>query len=160
VAIELAPENLECLRRNFPEEIRAGRVVIYPKGVWDKEDTLTLSVSPTNSAADSVVMRPEGAQEGPRVPLTTIDNLVAELKLDRVDYIKMDIEGAEQNALRGARATLARLHPRLSLSAYHRGDDPARIPELVRSAWPGYRMECGPCADAKTFVRPDVLYFY
>jgi FkbM family methyltransferase len=160
VAIELAPENLECLRRNFPEEIRAGRVVVYPKGVWDKEDTLALNVNPANSAADSVVMHPEGAHEGPRVPLTTIDNLVAELKLDRVDYIKMDIEGAEQNALRGARTTLARLHPRLSLSAYHRGDDPARIPELVRAAWPGYQVKCGPCADGKTFVRPDVLYFY
>ncbi len=160
VAIELAPENLECLRRNFPAEIRDGRVVIYPKGVWDKDDFLTLNVDPNNSAADSVVMRPEKAREGPRVPLTTIDKLVAELGLERVDSVKMDIEGAEQNALIGGRATLAKYHPRLSLSAYHRPEDPKRIPELVREAWPGYNMECGPCADAKTFVRPDVLYFY
>jgi FkbM family methyltransferase len=160
IAIELAPENIECLRRNFSEEIRAGRVVVYPKGVWDKEDFLTLNVDPENSAADSVVMRPGASHEGPRVPLTTIDKLVDELKLARVDYIKMDIEGAEQNALRGARATLGRFHPRMALSAYHRGDDPERIPALVRAGWPGYRMECGPCADGKTFVRPDVLYFY
>ncbi len=160
VAIEIAPENLECLRRNFAGEIRAGSVVVYPKGVWDKDDFLTLNVDPGNSAADSVVMRPEKAHDGPRVELTTIDKIVAELNLKRVDFIKMDIEGAEQNALRGGRETLAKYHPRLSLSAYHRPDDPQKIPEAVRSAWSGYRMECGPCADAKTFIRPDVLYFY
>ncbi len=42
IGIEPAPENLESLRRNFPEEIKAGRVVIVPKGVWDKDDFLTL----------------------------------------------------------------------------------------------------------------------
>ena len=36
IAIEPAPENLECLRRNFAAEIADGRVVVYPKGVWDK----------------------------------------------------------------------------------------------------------------------------
>lgn len=159
VAIELAPENLECLRRTFVEETRAGRVIIYPKGVWDRDDFLTLNVDPGNSAADSVVMHPEKAHQGPKVPLTTIDKLVDELKLERVDYIKMDIEGAEQQALMGAQQTLARHRPRLALSAYHRAGDPERIPVLVRRAWPGYRMECGPCADGGTFIRPDVLFF-
>lgn len=160
VAIELAPENLECLRRNLAEEVEAGRVIIYPKGVWDKDDVMTLWVDPGNSPADSVVMRPEKARPGPQVPLTTIDKLVEELRLERVDFIKMDVEGAEQKALAGAQRTLARFRPRLALSAYHREDDPVRIPQLVRQGWPGYRMECGVCADAKSFVRPDVLFFY
>jgi FkbM family methyltransferase len=159
VAIEPAPENIECLRRNFADEIKRGRVVVYPKGVWDRDDVLTLNVDPGNSAADSFVMHPERAVAGPQVPLTTIDKLVDELKLTRVDYIKMDIEGAEQRALAGARSTLARFHPRMALSAYHRPDDPEGIPAAVFRAWTGYRMECGPCADAGTFVRPDVLYF-
>jgi FkbM family methyltransferase len=159
VAIEPAPENIECLRRNFPAEIEAGRVIVYPKGVWDKDDVLAMNIDPGNSAADSFVMHPEHAHTGPQLLLTTIDKLVAELKLDRVDFIKMDIEGAERRALAGARETLARWHPRLALSAYHRPDDPEKIPAAVFAAWPGYRMECGPCADAVTFLRPDVLYF-
>jgi FkbM family methyltransferase len=160
VAIELAPENLECLRRNFVEEVRAGSVVIYPKGVWHQDDVLTLYVDSENAAADSVVLRPKTSREGPKVPLTTIDKLVGELKLDRVDFIKTDIEGAEQNALAGAKETLGKHRPRLAISAYHRPDDPEKIPELVRAGWPGYRMQCGPCADVLTSVRPDVLYFY
>ena len=39
VAIEPAPDNLECLRRNVADGLAAGRVIIVPKGVWDKEDS-------------------------------------------------------------------------------------------------------------------------
>jgi FkbM family methyltransferase len=159
VAIEPSPLNLECLRRNLAAETAAGRVIIYEKGVWDKDDFLTITVVPGNPAADTFVMNPQGGQAGPKLPRTSIDKLVAELKLDRVDYIKMDIEGAEQRAIRGAAETLRRFHPRLALSSYHLAEDPEKIPELVRSAWSGYRMECGPCTWANGIVRPDVLYF-
>jgi len=75
VAIDLAPEPIQCLRRNFESEIREGRVIVYPKGVWDKEATLRLHASAKiASAGDSVVMDRGGL--GPEVPLTTIDKLV------------------------------------------------------------------------------------
>jgi FkbM family methyltransferase len=159
VAIEPALENLECLRRNMAAEVAAGRVIIYAKGVWDKDDFLTIRVDPDNPAADSFVLNQKGSHEGLRLPLTTIDKLVEELKLERVDYIKMDIEGAEPRALTGAAQTLRRFHPRLALSAYHNPSDPATIPVLVRQGWEGYRMECGPCAYWAGVIRPDVLYF-
>jgi FkbM family methyltransferase len=161
VAIEPAPENLESLRRNFPKEIAAGHVVVYPKGVWNKDDVLTLRRDPNNTAADSFVMLKDKKESSIQVPLTTIDKLVDELKLERVSYIKMDIEGAETNALAGARATLAKYHPRLSLASYHIPTDAQRIPEVVRQAWPEAVMEVGPCAETPDgHVRPDVLYFH
>ncbi len=159
VAIEPAPENIECLRRNFAQEISGGRVILYEKGVWDKDEMLVMRVDPQNSAADSFIIKREGAVETKQLPLTTIDKLVAELKLERVDHIKMDIEGAEQRALAGAQATLAKYHPRLSLASYHVPSDPEKMPQLIRKAWPQYKMECGPCAEANGHVRPDVLYF-
>lgn len=159
IAIEIAPDNIECLRRNFVKEVQEGRVVIYPKGVWNKDEMLTLNL-PENEAAASVVMKPETAQQGPQVPLTTIDKLVAELQLERVDFVKMDIEGAEVKALEGARETLKRWHPRMALAAYHQPTDPVEIPKMARAAVPDYKVACGPCADAGTFIRPDVLYFY
>jgi FkbM family methyltransferase len=160
VAIEPAPENLESLRRNFKEEIAAGRVIVYPKGVWDKEDMLTLRRDPSNTAADSFVILKDKNAASIQVPLTTIDKMVEELKLERVDYIKMDIEGAETNALGGGHATIAKYHPRMSLASYHIPTDAQRIPEIVRLAWPEARMEVGPCAETEDGrVRPDVLYF-
>lgn len=159
VAIEPAPENVEVLRRNFQEEIASGRVVVYPKGVWDKDDILTLKIDPENSAADTFVIDRKEATGSVQVPLTTIDKLSAELELPRVDYIKMDIEGAEPNALRGARRTIEKWKPRLSISAYHQPDHPQVIPQIVRETRSDYRMECGPCAEAGGQIRPDILWF-
>lgn len=159
IAIEPAPDNLECLRRNFKQEIDDGRLLIYPKGVWDKEDFLELLVDPENQAADSFVIHREGAKAIAKIPLTTIDNLVTELKLERVDFIKMDIEGAEVKALYGAKATLAKFHPRMSLSVYHDQAHPFEVPEAARAAWPGYQTECGPCNAVPGAVRADIMYF-
>lgn len=49
------------------------------------------------------------------VPLTTIDTFAAERKLERLDYIKADIEGWEMRMLAGARETLARLRPAIQI---------------------------------------------
>jgi FkbM family methyltransferase len=161
VAIEPAPENVEALNRNFKDEIAAGRVIVYPKGVWDKDDFLTLHVDEHNSAADSFLITREGSRQSDvKLPLTTIDKLVAELNLPRVDFIKMDIEGAEVKALNGGRATITKDHPRMALSAYHSPDHPVEVPKAVKEAWTGYTMECGPCAVANGSIRPDILYFH
>src|SRR5262245_11779229 len=90
IAIDIAPASLECIRRNLASEIAAGRVIVYSKGVWDKDDTLTLNVDDTNFAANSVVLRPGSSRPAIEVPLTTIDKIVSELGLTRVDFIKMD----------------------------------------------------------------------
>jgi FkbM family methyltransferase len=161
VAIEPAPENIEALHRNFKDEISAGRVVVYPKGVWDKDDFLTLHVDEHNSAADSFMITREGSRANDvKLPLTTIDKLVAELNLPRVDFIKMDIEGAEVKALNGGKATIAKDHPRMALSVYHAPNHPVEVPKAAKEAWSGYSIECGPCAVANGNIRPDILYFH
>lgn len=162
VAIEPAPENLECLRRNFKNEISARRVIIYPKGVWDKEDVLTLHLHEHNSAADSFIIKDKHASNRTvQASVTTIDRLVAELELERVDFVKMDIEGAEPNALKGGSSTLTKFHPRLAISVYHKTTHPRLVPQVICDTWSGYRMEYGPCALVKeqNWIRPDVMYF-
>ncbi len=159
IGIEPAPENLEAYRRNFKDQIAAGRVIVYPKGVWDKDDVLTLHVDEHNSAADTFVINRKETTSEVKVPLTTIDKLVTELKLDRVDYIKMDIEGAEPNALRGAHDTIAKWKPRISISSYHQPDHPVVIPKIILGTRSDYVVECGPCAEANWHIRPDIMYF-
>ena len=157
VAIEPGPEALTCLRANLAKEIAAGRVIVYPKGVWSKDDSLILSAD-DSSAGRSVMRHPRDTRGLIRVPLTTIDKIVAELQLERVDFIKMDIEGAEVPALEGARGTLARFKPRLAIAGYHNRDDAITIPAAVLKAYSGYRFECGPCRGPLA-NRPEVLFF-
>jgi FkbM family methyltransferase len=160
VSIEVAPASVECIRRNLAEQIAAGRVIVYPKGVWDKDDTLTLNVDDTNFAANSVVIRPNSSHPAVSVPLTTIDKIVAELNLTRVDFVKMDVEGAEARAIAGARETIVKFKPRLSITAEHSLDDEIAIPAAVRKVRPDYQMECGPCLESQGRIRADVLYFH
>jgi FkbM family methyltransferase len=160
VAFEPAPENIEAYRRNFAAEIAARRVILVPKGVWDKEDVLVLRRDPNNSAADSFVLLKDGSKSV-QAPLTTIDRALAELKISRVDFIKMDVEGAEVKAIAGARGIIVRNHPRLSIAGEHLDTDAVRIPQAVRAIWAGYQVTCGPAVRAGDGqIRPDVLYFH
>ncbi len=159
VAIEPALDNLECLRRNLAAPIAAGRVVVYPKGVWNRDDVLPLNIQPSNSASYSVALRYRGATPGPQVELTTIDEIVRELGLGRVDYIKMDVEGAERAALEGAAGVIRKFRPRLTISLEHRYDDFHAIPEAVRRIHSGYRAAPGRCVELSAALRPAVMSF-
>ncbi len=159
IAVEPSPENLECYRRNFSGAIDEGKIVLIPKGVWDKEDTLTLYVDPNDSKTASFMLKPKGAEGKIQVALTTIDKIVADIGLEKVDFIKLDIEGSESNALRGAARTIKRFKPRISVAAYHNAEDPRRIAEAISATRTDYKRECGPCLEMNNGVRPMVLWF-
>ena len=159
VAIDPSPPVLEALRRNVAEGVAEGRVLIVEKGVWDREDTLPFIMTPDNHGTHHLSLEASDEQSVINVPLTTIDNLVAELNLDRVDFIKMDIEGAEQKALMGAQDTLAKYKPRLAIAAYHSPDDQTRIPAIVRAARTDYEMGCGGCGERDLAIFALTLLF-
>ena len=157
VAIEIAPDNLTCLKRNLSAEISSGKVIIYEKGVWDRDDYLDLNINDDNSGADSLVAK---GDRSIKVALTTLDKIVKELRLRRVDFVKMDIEGSEQNALKGAAKTLKEFKPKLSVAVYHQKDDFDIIPALIRQIRPDYQVECGPLFSYNNkIIVPDVMYF-
>jgi len=61
------------------------------------------------------------------VEVNTIDNLINA----KVDYIKLDIEGAEQDALEGAKETIRKYKPILAICIYHKAEDWYKIPQKV-----------------------------
>jgi FkbM family methyltransferase len=155
VAVE--PVNVECLRRNFADEIADGRVTVVAKGVWSKETRLRLSLGTENSGMNTLVMPEKGAKI--EIPVTTIDLIAGELGLTRVDYIKLDIEGAEREALQGASATLRKFRPRLMLDSYHLPDDPRVLPAIIRRSHWDYSFACGPCEVHGNRLVPHVIYY-
>jgi len=98
--------------------------------------TGTVTFAQTGTVASAVGFSADRAQLR-EVPVRRIDDLVREFK---PTFIKMDIEGAELDALEGARGTIAAAEPILSLCVYHRQDHLWRIPLLVDEIRPGYRM--------------------
>ena len=161
VAIEPSPINVEVLRRNFAKEIEQGRVIVYPKGVWDKDDVLELHLNDDTSAMDSFLLKRVASNKVVKAPLTTIDKMVQELKLERVDFIKMDTEGAEKKALAGGANTIKKFKPRMEISVDHLPEDPKEVPAIITAMNTSYRTRCLVCdADwAKWKVNSTILFF-
>ena len=132
-------------------------MVVFPKGVWNEDAELTLRVSnKLSSLAGSVVFQHES--EGPKVLLTTIDN-AAELQLNKVDFIKMDIEGAELKALEGAVETISRFNPRLAITLEHRREDQADIPAFLNKKWPDRPVTLAHCSTERfSQLRPMTAF--
>jgi len=78
--------------------------------------------------------------EGNNVEVTSIDNIVEEYNLNEVNLIKMDIEGMELDAIKGARATIEKFKPILIISIYHRGQDFFEIPKFIKSIRKDYSL--------------------
>jgi len=68
--------------------------------------------------------------------INTIDNLLS----DKVDFIKMDIEGAEQDAIEGAQKTIQKSTPILAICIYHKAEDWYKVPQKILEINPNYKV--------------------
>jgi len=80
------------------------------------------------------------SETGSIVPCMTIDEFVSRFQVEKVDMVKMDIEGSELKAMKGAAETLKRFKPKLAISVYHGGEDCVSIPLFIESLKLGYRI--------------------
>jgi FkbM family methyltransferase len=83
-----------------------------------------------NGPGSKVMFEPFEGQTGTAKTIS-IDDFVKIQKLQKVDFIKMDIEGAEPVALEGAIETIRRFRPKLAIAIYHSMSDFATIPNWI-----------------------------
>lgn len=142
-SFEFEPNNVKRLRANLElNEQLATRIDVDERALWHHDGEL-LDLNPFGPATTVREHTGGATDEGLRVPSATIDGLVTSGALPRVDFIKLDIEGAELAALQGARATLVRDRPRLAIALYHRPEDWTALPGFLRELGVGYRFSLG-----------------
>ena len=81
------------------------------------------------------------------------------LQGDPCTLLKMDVEGAEREALAGAAQTIARWKPRLNIACYHRNEDLFALPLQVHALCPDYALYLRhhpyvPAWDVNLYARP------
>lgn len=110
---------------------------LYNCGAWDEDTSLTFSYSRGRGSTAVIVPKEETQGETGRrhgtarlreVKMMKTDTM---LRGDAATYIKIDVEGAEKNALRGAEKTIAEFCPKLNVALYHRNEDMFELPLMI-----------------------------
>ncbi|MCL2754088.1 MAG: FkbM family methyltransferase [Oscillospiraceae bacterium] len=140
VAIEPDISNYTLLRRKF---YAYGSELFVPVhgAAWNTDEMLTFAVKSGKAGfVQLAVMGKEVAGRTVSVQGVTVDSLAARTPDLKPTYIKIDVEGAEEQVLLGGRETIAKHRPRMLLSLYHRSADLFKLPLLVHEMYSGYKF--------------------
>lgn len=131
-AFEADADNYEkCLKKIQTHPILSdGRVHLFNAALWKKDEVLHFRDGHDESSS---VM----ADGNTTVHARTIDSV---LQGARVTFIKLDIEGAEMEALIGAQESIRKWKPRLAICIYHKPEDIIELPLYIHGLVPEYKM--------------------
>ena len=136
ISFEATPATFEFLKKNHENN---SKIQLINKGVWSETTKLTFyEISGYNNAANRFTFSPKMG-EFHAITIDTISIDALELQ-EKVTLIKMDIEGAELEALKGAKKTILRDKPKLAICLYHSDEDMIRIAEYVHEIVPEYKL--------------------
>jgi len=155
ITIEPSPAFIGCLKKTF---VGNGNVRIVPCALGSQAGQACL----TSGILDSIVTgakqnSPEGAV---KVNVATIDRLVCDLGLTRVDYIKGDLESFELEVLKGAERTIREHMPKIAMTTYHPGNDWKEMRDYVLSLAPGYSWRVKGLSWSNEGPKPVMIHFW
>ena len=113
---------------------------LYSYGLWSCDTTMKYNNA---GGSGSAVNIPRNSETISLHQFVSIDSFMKTHKQNRLDHIKMDIEGAELTALRGATVSIQKYKPDLSICLYHKLEDIYSIPEFILDLNLGYKIYLG-----------------
>lgn len=152
--VEMEKTNFACLQENlkdFPD-----RVEFFPSALWKEDRVLELMVG---ACSDCHSVR-ESSSVAPSAPVhaKTLDQLLSANPPQRVDFLKIDVEGREPEVLLGAEQTLRTFRPKLAVAVYHDAPEEGRVRKIIRTICPdytfSYKLLCGPVVSILFGRRP------
>lgn len=131
-AIEPDKINFEEMRR-YVEDNRIENITLINNGIWKEKDRLGFSDT--------------GGQEGSLIDpnrdtdyfieVDALDNILCN---EKVTFMKLSVQGAEENALIGAQNILKRDEPKLVITVFMRQDSLIKIPSIIKKINPKYKL--------------------
>lgn len=123
IGLEADQEAYRELLKTLRSHEKEGRIRTYNLAAWNREDVLYYQENPGSSS-----MSGEKGKNKTAVKAAALDDVLTD---EKVTFIKMDIEGAEFQAISGMRILIERNHPVIAMSVYHRRDDFYRLTDLL-----------------------------
>ena len=115
-------------------------VLPFKLAAWSKKETLTFGDEGNrNSGVGGTPVNTKTAKIT-EVDADSLDNATTDIGLDRLDYIKYDVEGSEKEALIGSARSIRKFNPALLVSVYHRSEDIIELPLMISREFPNYDL--------------------
>ena len=108
------------------------KVELINAGLWSKDTYLAFHSA--EYGGSHIVESDE--KDGAQVKVVALDSCIR----GKVTFIKMDIEGAELEALKGAKQLIMKYRPKLAICIYHKREDMWEIPYFIKNLVPEYKL--------------------
>lgn len=135
-SFEAVSQSYELMQKTI-ELNNIKNAVPVKKALGEKDETMEIIIAGSSSTVENRYGMDDKKRE--KVECITLDEFVDEHKLD-VGMIKVDIEGAEQSFLKGAKKTIREQKPTLLISIYHNLDDLMAIKPIIEEWNLGYKF--------------------
>jgi len=139
-AFEPVKETYDILVENIKRNGLENQILPINKGLGNKNEIKIISYRYCGDGGANISAKKNKELKNQSAVLIPLDDFVKENNIERIDFIKMDTEGYEENVLLGAKETIKRWKPILSFSAYHKPTDKERLPKIVKSIRPDYKI--------------------
>lgn len=114
ICIEPEPHNFDLLKRNIElNKIQKNKILLINKALWSKKVKLNFFVDAEGSGVHSLIKK---TNKKIVIIADTLDNVI---KNEKVDLVKIDVEGAEAEVLKGAKKTIEECHPKIIFEAWN-----------------------------------------
>ncbi len=142
IAIEPVTTNYDALSRWVDANGLDRKVTPLKVGVGELRATMTIDIAPNEEDPRATVALCKNNTQTEEITIESIDAIVNGSE-NKIDYVKIDIEGFEPEALKGARAVLNRDRPDLAIAGYHKAEHLWELPQLIATLEPAYRFYVG-----------------
>lgn len=139
IGFEPSEKNIGQCRKNLQNAQVNCPYDIFCSCVGDRDGVISFEDSGNSMASIS------NSQNGSQVPICKIDTFCEKNNIDRVSWIKADLEGAALDMIKGAEKIIRRDRPLLTIGVYHSPQEFFEIPELLHQWIPEYKMMLRRC---------------
>lgn len=140
VAVEPNPYMAAALRLTLQPYLESGRAMLVEACLGAKSGETRLRCD-AERPGDSCEAPLGALDDAVPVSVFTLDELILTREVaPRLDYLKLDVEGAERTVLDGAAGTLRRFHPKCALACYHFPDDHKLLALKLKASVPEYQL--------------------
>ncbi len=118
--LEPDPGNVEVAKKTFELNGNPAQLEVIPAGLWREPGKLRFGAGQgATSTLVDVAFGANGSGDSIEIDVESLASLARRAKLGRLDFVKMDIEGAELEAVAGATDLPSACKPRYAIASYH-----------------------------------------